>query len=117
MMMDDRFYPRTRTIRSRIHMRTETNDRNDLISIRRQSSIYIPKLIQVGIRQTRIFQLLYQQPAQVLLFLRRGEGSRLRITLCIDLHVTEKSFRHTKSIIAKHIRKLVSEYNHYVRSG
>lgn len=92
-------------IRGGIHVCTKTKHRHRLFGIGGERRIHIAPFIQPRIVQTGRMQFLRQETAQVLLLFGGRAGFRLGIALCVDPGITDKSFRHGKSIVLEHVRK------------
>ncbi len=89
-----RFDVRTRTVRRRVHMRAEANDGNLLGSVRRNRSVDVTVLVEMGIRDSHLKQFAHQQAAKIFLLLGRRTGGRGRVRLRVDDHIAQETSGH-----------------------
>src|SRR5439155_21108110 len=77
-----------------IHMRTEANDRNLFVRVRRDARVDVAVFIEMGVADSHCLQLGCEQAAQVFLLLSGGTGLRRRVRLGVDHHIAQKALSH-----------------------
>lgn len=91
-------------------MGAETDDGYLLFGIGGNGSVYITELIEVGICQAYLLEVLHEYTTQCFLLLCRREGSGLWIALGVYLYIAYKIFLDCKGIFIEHAIVFLARY-------
>src|SRR5690606_26002496 len=80
-------------VRSRVHVGTETDDWNILVSVGGHRGVDIAVFVEVSVGQPDVLQLIHEEAAEVLLLLRGRLGRGVGVGLGVDHHVAEKAVK------------------------